>query len=198
MGRKSKHNYIDNKKFLADLREFYERDDVKKYMADPENNERPQAPDSIGESFMKIADNFAKLPSWSFLPYKEDLISDGIIACVNALFSFDVNKSSNPFSYFTTVIYHSFLHAIKKEKLADAAVISQIESFYHGFAHSCEYSPHSGQKEVIINSHIDMLMRAKEERAAFGSIFDEKKPKKKRGRKKKSKNVFVEGPPNVR
>jgi hypothetical protein len=44
------------------------------------------------------------------------MILDGIENCMQCMNSFDPNKSSNPFSYFTQVIYFAFLRRISKEK----------------------------------------------------------------------------------
>jgi hypothetical protein len=44
------------------------------------------------------------------------MILDGIENCMQCMNSFDPTKSSNPFSYFTQVIYFAFLRRIAKEK----------------------------------------------------------------------------------
>lgn len=44
------------------------------------------------------------------------MVSDGILRAVEAFKSFDPSKSSNPFGYFTKVIFRTFVQRIKKEK----------------------------------------------------------------------------------
>ena len=44
------------------------------------------------------------------------MISDGIENCLQYIGNFDPAKSSNPFAYFTQVIYYAFLRRIQKEK----------------------------------------------------------------------------------
>jgi hypothetical protein len=44
------------------------------------------------------------------------MISDGIENCLQYLHNFDPEKSNNPFSYFTQIIYYAFLRRIQKEK----------------------------------------------------------------------------------
>lgn len=44
------------------------------------------------------------------------MISDGIENCIQYINNFDPSKSSNPFSYFTQIIYYAFLRRIAKEK----------------------------------------------------------------------------------
>ena len=48
--------------------------------------------------------------------FREDMICDGIENCVQYIGNFDPSKSSNPFAYFTQIIYYAFLRRISKEK----------------------------------------------------------------------------------
>ena len=44
------------------------------------------------------------------------MISDGIENCISYCKNFNPEKSKNPFSYFTQIIYYAFLRRIEKEK----------------------------------------------------------------------------------
>jgi DNA-directed RNA polymerase specialized sigma24 family protein len=44
------------------------------------------------------------------------MISDGIENCLQYLDNFNPAKSSNPFAYFTQIIYYAFIRRIQKEK----------------------------------------------------------------------------------
>ena len=44
------------------------------------------------------------------------MISDGIENCLHYIHNFDPEKSSNPFAYFTQIIYYAFIRRIQKEK----------------------------------------------------------------------------------
>lgn len=44
------------------------------------------------------------------------MISDGVENCLMYAHNFDPEKSKNPFSYFTQMIYYAFLRRIEKEK----------------------------------------------------------------------------------
>jgi hypothetical protein len=44
------------------------------------------------------------------------MISDGLENAIQALNNFDPSKSSNPFAYFTQIIWFAFLRRIEKEK----------------------------------------------------------------------------------
>jgi DNA-directed RNA polymerase specialized sigma24 family protein len=44
------------------------------------------------------------------------MVSDGIENCLQYLDNFNPQKSSNPFAYFTQIIYYAFVRRIQKEK----------------------------------------------------------------------------------
>ena len=44
------------------------------------------------------------------------MILDGVENCLKYITNFNPEKSKNPFSYFTSVIYYAFLRRIEKEK----------------------------------------------------------------------------------
>ena len=44
------------------------------------------------------------------------MISDGIENCLQYVHNFNPEKSKNPFSYFTQIIYFAFIRRIQKEK----------------------------------------------------------------------------------
>lgn len=111
MARKSSH-YINNKEFLAKLIEY--REEVK--LAKEEGRERPIIPNYVGECFLMIAKRLATKPNFFSYQFREDMISDGVENCVQYIDNFNPDKSTNPFSYFTQIIYYAFLRRIQKEK----------------------------------------------------------------------------------
>ena len=44
------------------------------------------------------------------------MICDGIENCIQYVDNFDPAKSTNPFAYFTQIVYYAFLRRIAKEK----------------------------------------------------------------------------------
>jgi DNA-directed RNA polymerase specialized sigma24 family protein len=44
------------------------------------------------------------------------MILDGVENCLQYISNFDPSKSSNPFAYFTQIIYYAFIRKIQKEK----------------------------------------------------------------------------------
>jgi len=109
---KSLKHYINNKKFCESMSEWKELVKEAEECGDP----RPPVTDYIAESFLKIAEHLSHRPNFINYPFREDMIGDGIENCLLYAHNFDPSKSSNPFSYFTQIIYYAFLRRIEKEK----------------------------------------------------------------------------------
>jgi hypothetical protein len=108
---KSVH-YVDNEKFLKEM-VIYKREynTAKEAGEDP-----PMISEYVGECFMKIANRLSYRPNFINYAFRDDMISDGIENCVQYIKNFDPEKSSNPFAYFTQIIYYAFIRRIQKEK----------------------------------------------------------------------------------
>jgi len=109
--KKLKH-YIDNDKFCEAMNEWKGKIHEAENCGDP----RPPVSDYIAECFLKIAEHLSHRPNFINYPYREDMIGDGVENCLLYAHNFDSDKSSNPFSYFTQIIYYAFLRRIEKEK----------------------------------------------------------------------------------
>ncbi|QPB07998.1 late transcription sigma factor [Synechococcus phage S-H38] len=110
--KQKKQHYLDNKEFLAELVKY------RKSVQEAKENEqkKPRVPEYLGECFLKIATHLSYRPNFINYMYKDDMICDGIENCLQYIDNFDPAKSSNPFAYFTQVIYYAFLRRIAKEK----------------------------------------------------------------------------------
>ena len=111
MKKKSEH-YVNNKEFLLALVDF--RAECKE--AEEKGQPKPRIGNYIGECFLKIATHLSYKPNFVNYMFREDMICDGIENCVQYINNFDPAKSSNPFAYFTQIIYYAFLRRISKEK----------------------------------------------------------------------------------
>lgn len=105
-------NYINNADFLAAIKEYK----LKIEECEAAGLPKPQIPNYLGECILKIATHLSYKPNFINYSYKDDMILDGIENCINYFDNFDPNKSSNPFAYFTQIIYYAFLRRISKEK----------------------------------------------------------------------------------
>lgn len=117
-------HYVDNKKFLAALIDY--RQTI--VDAEKEGKEIPRVPHYIGECFIKIATHLSYKSNFINYTFRDDMISDGIENCLTAATKFDPTKSSNPFAYYTQIIYFAFIRRIQKEKKHQATKYKIIEN----------------------------------------------------------------------
>ena len=110
--KKNPLHYVDNEQFLVSINEYQIAVKFSK-----ENNEpEPPIPEYLGECFMKIANRLSFRPNFINYAFRDDMISDGIENCIQYMNNFNPEKSSNPFAYFTQIIYYAFVRRIQKEK----------------------------------------------------------------------------------
>ena len=113
--RKTKGNkihYVDNAKFLEAMIVYKkEYDDALEKKKD-----LPIISEYLGSVFLKIAQRLSFRPNFINYAFKNDMISDGIENCLHYIHNFNPEKSSNPFAYFTQIIYYAFIRRIQKEK----------------------------------------------------------------------------------
>jgi len=105
-------HYVDNSLLLKELIAYK----ALVAAAETAGKPRPMVSNYLGESIMKIATHLAYKPNFSNYTYREDMICDGIENCLQYIDNFDPKKSSNPFAYFTQIIYFAFVRRIQKEK----------------------------------------------------------------------------------
>lgn len=104
--------YVNNKEFYQLLVDYREKCRV----AEQEGKETPRIPEKIGECFFMIATRLSSKANFAGYTYKDEMVSDALENCVNAVHSFNPEKSKNPFAYFTQIIWYAFLRRIDKEK----------------------------------------------------------------------------------
>jgi hypothetical protein len=109
-----KKYYVNNKDFYAAI--VKHREAVKKHTEEKRNSEPPRIPDYVGECFMKIAERLASRPNFSGYSFRAEMVGDGIENCIIGYHSFDPDRFSNPFAYFTQIVWFAFLRRIEKEK----------------------------------------------------------------------------------
>jgi len=112
MNKSSKNPHYVNNKDFHDALIVYKR---KVDSAKEKNLPKPRIPEYIGECFFKIATHLSYRPNFVNYMFREDMISDGIENCVQYIHNFDVERS-NPFAYFTQIVYYAFLRRIQREK----------------------------------------------------------------------------------
>lgn len=117
-------HYVDNKKFLEALID-YRRQVVE---AQEKGLPKPIVSNYLGECFIKIATHLSYKANFINYTFKDDMISDGIENCLTAVEKFDPSRSSNPFAYYTQIIYFAFVRRIQKEKKQQATKYKLLEN----------------------------------------------------------------------
>ena len=112
MTKAKSNHYVNNADFLAAIKEYKQK--VKD--AEESQKPKPQVSNYIGECILKIANHLSYKPNFINYTYREEMISDGIENCLMYIDNFNPEKSSNPFAYFTQIIYYAFIRRIQKEK----------------------------------------------------------------------------------
>lgn len=107
-----KLNYVNNEEFFKAMQKRI----VMVKECEAKGIPKPRISEYIGECIFKIATNFAHLKSFNSYPFKDDMILDGVENCLKVIDNFDENKTQNPFSYFTQIVFFAFLRRIAKEK----------------------------------------------------------------------------------
>ena len=108
----NKAHYVDNKKFLQAMIEH--RDKCR--IAEEKGKKKPDVSNYICECFLKNANHLSNRPNFINYTFRDDMISDGIENCLQYMSNFNPDKSTNPFAYFTQIIYYAFIRRIQKEK----------------------------------------------------------------------------------
>lgn len=111
-------NYIDNKVFYEAMKVYHTEHTTWKAL--PEDTRsvtpKPRVPEYVGQCILLIAERLCYRPNFINYTYKEEMISDGIENCLQYIDNFNPNVSTNPFAYFTQIVYYAFLRRIGKEK----------------------------------------------------------------------------------
>jgi hypothetical protein len=110
-GKKRSEHYVSNKEFHLALLEYKN----KVTAAKEQNLPKPRITNYLGECFLKIATHLSYKPNFVNYMFKDDMICDGIENCIQYIHNFDVERT-NPFAYFTQIVYYAFLRRIAKEK----------------------------------------------------------------------------------
>lgn len=117
-------HYVNNKQFFEALVEYRNQvEDAKK-----NGLPKPQVSNYIGECFLKIATHLSYKANFINYTFKDDMISDGIENCLTAVEKFDPSRSTNPFAYYTQIIYFAFVRRIQKEKKQQATKYKLLEN----------------------------------------------------------------------
>ena len=112
MPKKRSEHYVNNKELLDAMVEYR----IAAKLAKENGTKPPAISNYLGDCFLKNATHLSYKPNFVNYMFREDMIGDGIENCVQYIHNFNPEKSTNPFAYFTQIIYYAFLRRIQKEK----------------------------------------------------------------------------------
>lgn len=170
-------HYIDNKKFYTAI--IQHKNDCA--AAIERGEEQPRISPYIGECLYKIATRLSLKPNFISYTYRDEMISDGLENCINYLNNFNPEKSTNPFAYFTQIIWYAFLRRIDKEKKHLYIKQKTLENFY--FEGILAEQSIGDEKTVTVNLDNDYMQN-------LVKSYDKKQSEK--ATKRKDKKIGVE------
>jgi hypothetical protein len=112
MKKKNSVHYVDNKIFFAEIVKYKQKVAEAKELG----IEEPRIPEYIGECIFKIAEKLSTKPCFINYSYRDEMISDGYLNCIQYFKDYNPDIGQNPFAYFTQVIYYAFLRRISSEE----------------------------------------------------------------------------------
>lgn len=183
MSEKQPKHYVNNKDFLNALIEYKKSCAVAKENKKPD----PQIPNYVGECFLKIAEHLSRKPNFISYSFRDEMIADGIENCLMYFRNFDETKSSNPFAYFTQIIYYAFLRRIMKEKKQLYVKYKATQQF--GILDEAEMMEDENGNVVQFEMYDNI--------SEFIFNFEENKRKKKEGKVKGIEKFIEELPDNA-
>jgi len=175
-------HYVDNKELYRVMVDFRQAS----LDAKANGTDRPRIPNYVGECILMIANRLSTKPNFVNYSYREEMISDGIENCICYIDNFDPLKSTNPFAYFTQIIYYAFLRRILKEKkqtyikhktLENSMLLNEL--YEQGEFSEQEFTP----------THIDL---DNDNMFDFIKSFEDNLLSKKKKRAKKGVEKFIE------
>jgi hypothetical protein len=176
VARKKTKHYVDNVKFLEIMSKYREE-----YVQAKDNDEiTPQIPDFAGECFLKIAERLSHRPNFINYAFREEMVSDGIENCVMYASNFNPEKSTNPFAYFTQIIYFAFLRRIEKEKKQLYIKYKTMDEFSSLEDNSEMGDMATDEKGTISAGATPLTIDKRASIYEFIHAFEEKKRKKKK------------------
>ena len=175
MARKKQH-YVDNERFLEVMSDYRE-----KYLQAKDNDtELPIIPDYAGECFLKIAERLSHRPNFINYAFREEMVSDGIENSVMYASNFNPEKSTNPFAYFTQIIYFAFLRRIEKEKKQLYIKYKTMEEYSSLEDHVDMGEMGQSETQAVSSGATPLTADKRASIQEFIFAFEEKKRKKKK------------------
>lgn len=174
-------HYVDNKHLYQVIIEY------KKNIKDAaeQGKDKPTIPNYVGHCILLIANRLSLKPNFVNYSYREEMISDGIENCISYFDNFDPEKSTNPFAYFTQIIYFAFLRRIQREK-------KQLYIKHKSYENSMLFEGSAENHELDENDFSPNIAASTDNMLDFIKTFEDNLDKKKVKRKQGLEKFFEE------
>lgn len=105
-------NYVNNKDFYEAMVKY--RQSVKN--AEAAGKQKPRVPEYVGRCILQISERLSLKYQFRRYSYRDELIGDGVTACIRYIDNFDPDRYKNPFAYFTQITFNAFINRLNKEQ----------------------------------------------------------------------------------
>lgn len=168
--KRTTNNYVDRDKMWQVFRE---------YKKAKKANPNTPVPDYLAKCFMDIAHGMATKRRFRNYQHAEDMKQDAVMLCIRYIDSFDPDRGSSPFSYFTSVITNGFFQSINNERrylykkykaIENSRLFENISDAQEGddnsYTENDIYSKHAEENMMTFIGEYEASMKAKKEAAA--------------------------------
>jgi hypothetical protein len=107
----AKRNYVNNRQLNDTMKVYHAQ--VQEAIAN--GTEKPRVPNYVGECLQLIATKLSNKPQYYMYTFKQEMIYEGVLNCLQYIDNYNPNRYDNPFAYFTQIIKNAFLRRIEKE-----------------------------------------------------------------------------------
>ena len=119
----SQNQYVDNKKLYEAMKVY-----ITAYRNAPDDG-KPQISPYIGECILLIAQNLSRFYKFSGYSFRDEMVSDGYLACVAYLHNFDIDKWTNPHAYITKICFYAFVRRITVERKQQYVKLKNVQHY---------------------------------------------------------------------
>jgi hypothetical protein len=117
----AKRHYVNNK-------DFYEA--IVKYKEKLEHQPDARIPDYIGVCIVRICERLSTKPNFVGYTFRDEMVADGVENCIKSVHLFKIDRTNNPFAYFTQIAWNAFLRRIALEKKEQYLKHKNIQHIY--------------------------------------------------------------------
>ena len=173
----AKKHYVNNKTLYEEMIKYKQ----KTVEAKMSGKEVPQVPRYVGECFLLICNKLSSKPNFMGYSYKDEMVADAIENCVYAAHSFDPEKSSNPFAYFTQIAWNAFIRRITKEKkqayikhknFENSGIMNELYDQQEG-SHTIQVKHNEYSDDIIRNFESKLAKNLKKSKVGLEKFVEE-------------------------